>query len=76
VELRSVPDGWQQAYAVPAAGGTLQYRLVSYTHWFLFAQGALLLVAGVLAAPGIRRPEVRDPTRTARRAATLGGVAR
>ena len=25
----------------------------------------------VLAAPGVRRPEVRDPTKSARRAATL-----
>jgi hypothetical protein len=35
----------------------------------------VLLVAGVLAAPGIRRPEVRDPTKSARRSATLSEVA-
>jgi hypothetical protein len=73
--LVPVADGWQQAFRVPAAKGILDYHLVSFTHWFLFGQGALLVVASVLAAPAIRRPEVRDPTRTARRAATLGGIA-
>ncbi len=75
VALTPVSAGWQQAFAVPTAGGTLQYSMRSYAHWFLFGQGVLLVVAAVLAAPGIRRPEVRDPTRTARRAATVGGVA-
>ena len=32
-------------------------------------------VAAVLAAPGVRRPEVRDPTKSARRAATLSELA-
>jgi hypothetical protein len=31
----------------------------------------VLLVAAVLAAPAVRRPEVRDPTKSARRSATL-----
>jgi hypothetical protein len=75
LQVTGVTDGWQQAFRVPAAGGVLDYRLRSVTHWFLFAQGLLLAVAAVLAAPGIRRPEVRDPTRTARRAAVLGGLA-
>jgi hypothetical protein len=74
-QVTGVTDGWQQAFRVPAAGGVLDYRLRSWTHWFLFAQGLLLVVAAVLAAPGIRRPEIRDPTRTARRAAVLGGFA-
>ncbi len=43
--------------------------------WFLIGQGLLLAVALVLAAPGIRRPEVRDPVRSARRAAFVGGRA-
>lgn len=72
--LPAVTDGWQQAFAVPAAGGVLDYRLPVQTRWYLLAQGLVLLLAVVLAAPGIRRPEVRDPTRTSRRAATLGGV--
>jgi hypothetical protein len=45
--------------------------LPSVMPWLLPAQGLVLLVAGVLAAPAIRRPEVRDPAKTARRAATL-----
>jgi hypothetical protein len=32
-------------------------------------QFVALLVAAVLAAPAIRRPDVRDPTKSARRAA-------
>jgi len=72
--LAPVEAGWQQAFAVPAGAGTLTYTLRSATPWFLVAQAVLLLVAAVLAAPAIRRPEVRDPTRTARRAATVGGV--
>ena len=73
--LPAVTDGWQQAFAVPAAGGVLEYRLSTRTPWYLAAEGLLLLVAAVLAAPGIRRPDVRDPTRTSRRSAALGGVA-
>ncbi|MDQ1660631.1 MAG: hypothetical protein QOJ68_611, partial [Blastococcus sp.] len=68
--------GWQQAFAVPAGGGRLSYELPWPVHWLLLLQAALLLVAGVLAAPAVRRPEVRDPTKTARRAATFGGVPR
>jgi hypothetical protein len=75
VPLPPLTEGWQQAFRVPATAGTLDYHLLSFTHWFLFGQGALLVVSAVLAAPAIRRPEVRDPTRTARRAATLGGIA-
>jgi hypothetical protein len=72
VPLAPATVGWQQGFVLPATGGTLVYRLPSSTHWFLLGQGVLLLVAGVLAAPAIRRPEIRDPTRTARRAATVG----
>jgi hypothetical protein len=75
VALSPVEAGWQQAYAVPATGGTLHYELRSSASWLLLAQALALFVAAVLAAPGIRRPEVRDPVRTARRAATQGGVA-
>jgi hypothetical protein len=76
LRLTPVADGWQQAFVVPADSGTLTYTLRSFTHWFLFGQGVLVAVAAVLAAPAIRRPEVRDPTRTARRSATLGVTAR
>ncbi|HEY5822139.1 MAG TPA: glycosyltransferase [Propionibacteriaceae bacterium] len=72
--LTPVEGGWQQAYALPAQGGTVTVTLASSAHWFLFAQGLVLLVAGVLAAPGVRRPELRDPTKSARRAATLSEV--
>ncbi len=73
--LTPVDGGWQQTYLLPATGGVLQVRLTSFAHWFLIGQGAILLVAAVLAAPGVRRPELRDPTKTARRAATLSEVA-
>jgi hypothetical protein len=43
--------------------------------WLLPVQGLVILVAAVLAAPAIRRPEVRDPAKTARRAATLSELA-
>jgi hypothetical protein len=69
--LRPAADGWQQVYTVPARAGTVTYVLPSVMPWLLPAQGLVLLVAGVLAAPAIRRPEVRDPAKTARRAATL-----
>ena len=48
----------------------MTYTLPSLMPWLLPLQGLVLLVAGVLAAPAIRRPEVRDPAKTARRAAT------
>jgi hypothetical protein len=73
--LTPVEDGWQQAFAVPAAGGTVTFSLPSLMPWLLPAQGLVLLVAAVLAAPAIRRPEVRDPAKTARRAATLSELA-
>ncbi|SDT20340.1 Glycosyltransferase, GT2 family [Friedmanniella luteola] len=72
--LTPVVAGWQQGFVLPAAGGQLTWSLPSVSHWFLFAQGLLLVVAGVLAAPAIRRPEVRDPAKSARRAATLAEV--
>ena len=72
--LSPVDAGWQQAFAVPAAGGQLAWSLPSVSHWFLPAQGLVVLVACVLAAPAVRRPEVRDPTTSARRAATLAEV--
>jgi len=59
---------------LPAEGGQLSYRLPTPIGWLVAGQGVLLLVAGVLAAPGVRRPEVRDPTKSARRAATLSEV--
>jgi hypothetical protein len=68
--LSPVGTGWQQGFLLPPEGGVVRYRLTSLAHWFLIAQGLLLVVAGVLAAPAVRRPEVRDPTRSARRAAT------
>lgn len=71
--LRATIGGWQQTYALPAEGGTVDYRLRSASWGWLVGQGMFLTVVGVLAAPAIRRPEVRDPTRTARRAAAVGG---
>jgi GT2 family glycosyltransferase len=73
--LPRAADGWQEVFAVPANAGTLTYELPSVMPWLLPAQGLALLVAAVLAAPAIRRPDVRDPAKTARRAATLSEVA-
>jgi hypothetical protein len=73
--LVPVADGWQQVFVLPAPGGTVTYELPSLMPWLLPVQGLVLLVAGVLAAPAIRRPEVRDPAKTARRAATLSELA-
>src|SRR5512133_2722792 len=73
--LARAAKGWQEVFAVPADGGTLTYELPSLMPWLLPAQGLVLLVAGVLAAPAIRRPDVRDPAKTARRAATLSEIA-
>ncbi len=69
--LAPVTDGWQQAFEVPADAGLVRWSIPVSTGWLLLGQGAVLLVAAVLAAPGVRRPEVRDPTKSARRAATL-----
>jgi hypothetical protein len=73
--LAPVAAGWQQVFVLPAEGGTVAYTLPSLMPWLLPLQGLVLLVAGVLAAPAIRRPEVRDPAKTARRAATLSELA-
>jgi GT2 family glycosyltransferase len=74
VPLTPVGAGWQQGFAVPATAGTLTYGLFSPAGWLLIGHGVLWLVAIVLAAPAVRRPEVRDPTRSARRASSvLGG---
>ena len=73
--LTPTTEGWQQAFELPEAGGTVTIRLASPTVWLLVAQGVIVAVGLVLAAPGIRRPEVRDPVRTARRAAFVGGRA-
>jgi GT2 family glycosyltransferase len=73
--LAGVAEGWQQVFTVPPGGGTVTYVLPSIMPWLLPAQGLVLLVAAVLAAPAIRRPEVRDPAKTARRAATLSELA-
>jgi GT2 family glycosyltransferase len=73
--LAPVADGWQQVFALPGAAGTVRYALPSVMPWLLPVQGLVLLVAGVLAAPAIRRPEVRDPAKSARRAATLSELA-
>jgi hypothetical protein len=73
--LAPVADGWQQVFTVPAGGGTVTFTLPSLMPWLLAAQVLVLVVAGVLAAPAIRRPEVRDPAKTARRAATLSELA-
>ncbi len=72
--LAAAGAGWQQGFALPAAGGRVEYALPSLTHWLLLGQGLVLLLAAVLAAPAVRRPEVRDPVRSARRAATLAEV--
>ena len=72
--LARVVDGWQQGFVLPATGGTVVWSLRSPASWFLPFQGLALLVALVLAAPGIRRPDVRDPVLSARRAATLSEV--
>jgi GT2 family glycosyltransferase len=68
-------EGWQEVFAVPTGAGTVRYVLPSVMPWLLPAQGLLLMVAAVLAAPAIRRPDVRDPAKTARRAATVSELA-
>lgn len=62
----STAQGWQQAFAVPAAGGrlTLGYD-ASARHRWLWVQGLALLVVIVLALPGARRsPDALDPEDT------------
>jgi hypothetical protein len=61
--------GWQQAFALPVTAGTVNWTLRAPWRWLLVGQLVALLVAAVLAAPAIRRPDVRDPTKAARRAA-------
>ncbi len=73
--LEPVNAGWQEAFAIPPSGGELSWSLLSPAAWLMIGQGVVLLVASVLAAPGVRRPEVRDPTKSARRAATLAELA-
>ena len=73
--LEPVNAGWQEAFAIPPGGGALSWSLRLARGWLMIGQGLVLLVASVLAAPGVRRPEVRDPTKSARRAATLAELA-
>jgi hypothetical protein len=61
--------GWQQAFGLPVTAGTANWTLRAPWRWLLVGQLVALLVAAVLAAPAIRRPDVRDPTKAARRAA-------
>ncbi|WP_152363369.1 glycosyltransferase [Microlunatus speluncae] len=72
VPLAPVDGGWQQAFLLPERGGRLEYQLPTAT-WLLALQGLALAVAAILAAPAIRRPEVRDPAKSARRAAAGAG---
>ncbi len=71
--LAAVDGSWQQTFEVPAAGGRVEFEYLSAARWALIGSGLALLVAMVLAAPAVRRPEVRDPARSARRAATVTG---
>ena len=73
--LPPVTAGWQQGFTLPATGGTVSYHLASPTLGLLIGQGLVVAAALVLAAPGIRRLELRDPVRSARRAAFVGGRA-
>ena len=59
VRLAVTDGGWQQAFTVPGAAGTLDYRLSS-RRLVVDREGVAWLVALVLAAPAIRRPEIRD----------------
>jgi GT2 family glycosyltransferase len=61
--------GWQQGFGLPSGAGQVSWTLRSLGRWLLIGQLVALAVATVLAAPAIRRPEVRDPTKSARRAA-------
>jgi GT2 family glycosyltransferase len=75
-ELTPVPLDWQQGFVVGGRSGELRYGLRTPASWLLVVQGLLLVVVVVLAAPAIRRPEVRDPTRAARRSARVVGGSR
>ncbi len=72
--LAATTVGWQQGFVLPAAGGYLTWSLPTPARWFLPVQGLVVLLACILAAPAVRRPEVRDPALTARRAATMTGA--
>ena len=73
-DLAPVTVGWQQGFRLPTPDpGDVEVRLPSPLRWLLLGQVIVLAVGAVLAAPGIRRAEVRDPTKTARRAAAVGG---
>lgn len=69
--LEPVDDGsWQASFEVPQSGGELEFRLASVLPWLPIGQGVALALVAVLAAPAVRRLEIRDPMRDARRAAT------
>lgn len=69
-------DSWQQTFQLPQTGGVLRVELRSPIPWLPIGQGVALLITMVLAAPAIRRPDVRDPVRDARRVATTGSGGR
>jgi len=54
----------------------LKVELRTPIPWLPIGQGVALLITMVLAAPAIRRPDVRDPVRDARRVATAGSGGR
>ncbi|HEY9290326.1 MAG TPA: glycosyltransferase family 2 protein, partial [Microlunatus sp.] len=71
--LTPAQDGnWQQSFVMPESGGELKVELRSPIPWFPLGQGIALLITIVLAAPAVRRPEVRDPMLDARRVAIAG----
>ncbi len=71
VRLAPAESGWQQSFLLPPDAGVLRVRLEGSSPLWPIGQGLALLVVAVLAAPAIRRPEVRDPARLARRQAAL-----
>lgn len=68
--LAQTSGSWDATFALPSEGGALRYTLPSHNGLEALLQAVLLAVVAVLAAPAIRRPEVRDPERTARRVAS------
>lgn len=62
-------DNWQQVFVVPGSAGTVTYELDASSRWWPLGQGIAMLIVAILAAPAVRRPEVRDPAKSARRAA-------